>query len=264
MEIKQELHQNDLCCHTPSFAAEHHFFHWHENYEICRVENKPCSFRIDGKLFKAEVGDIVVILPHTVHQFIIESDDTKITILHFPLKALLGLGENVKPLERLIPYANLDENFKEKLNTLFSILLKEGADITEENSLYFEMIAASLHALLQCKFSTDDVGNKKHRDLFLKMSEYISTHYKEEINLNCVSRALDIPRNKASDLFKRYGGIGINDYINTLRIEFANELMKSGSTVSEAAFSSGFSCIRTFNNVYKSIMKLSPTEFLNE
>lgn len=264
MEIKKEVHHNDLCCHTPSFKAEHHFFHWHENFEICRVENIPCSFRIDGKLYRAEVGDILVIPPHIVHQFIIEKSGTNITVLQFPIKVLLGLGKSIKPLEHYISSVDFSAEFKEKLNLLFSLMLKEKAEIYADNNLYFGSVVVALYALLQSKFSTHDSHDKKHRDEFFKMVDYINRNYKEEINLNSLAADLYISRNHASDLFKKYSGISVNDYINTLRIRAANSMIKEGSTISNAALSSGFSCIRTFNNVYKNIMGFSPSEFLNK
>ena len=264
MEIRKEAHNLDLCCHTPSFAAEHHFFHWHENFEICRVEATPCSFRIDGKLFKAEAGDIVVIPPHTVHQFIIESDDTEITILQFPLKVLLNFGRNFNHLQYHISAADLDANFTKKVDMLFSLLLQEHAATLADSNLYFASLAVSLYSLLQSKFSTVSKRTTKHRDEFFSMVEYINNHYKEDLNLNSLSSALYMSRNKVSDLFKTYAGISVNDYINALRIRSANSLLKDGISISDAAFSSGFSCIRTFNNVYKNITGLSPTEFLNK
>ena len=125
---------------------------------------------------------------------------------------------------------------------------------------------ASKSAITAGKLSAQRAGHRVQPAAVINFSmvEYINNHYKEDLNLNSLSSALYMSRNKVSDLFKTYAGISVNDYINTLRIRSANSLLKDGVSISEAAFSSGFGCIRTFNNVYKNITGLSPTEFLNK
>ena len=114
-----------ICCHTINFKAGHEFFHWHENFEICRLQRNNCTFRIDGKIYRAKEGDIVVIPPHIAHQFIIEKDDTDIHILQFPLSLLLHLGEGIMPLEHHIKCDEFstDPIFSERLDSLMKFML---------------------------------------------------------------------------------------------------------------------------------------------
>ena len=83
MEILREVSRSDIICHTKSFSQSAHAFHWHNKFEICRVLNSSCHFRIDGNLIEANAGDIIAIDERVVHQFIIDNDDTKIIILQF-------------------------------------------------------------------------------------------------------------------------------------------------------------------------------------
>ena len=265
MEIKKEITHSKICCHTLSYPAEPLFFHWHENFEICRVATKGCTFRIDGRLYKAEVGDIVTIPPHTVHQFIIEHPDTEIDILQFPLSLLIYSSEVTQQLKPHIKYSEFQALGKqeEKASTLLRFMLDENNSKNIGENPFFESLVVSFYLLLQKHFPAKKTVDGKHRDDFFKITEYINTHYREEINLNSVAKALYFSRNKASEIFKKYSGLSINEYINNLRIKSANHLLKEGCTATEAATACGFSNIRTFNNVYKKLMGITPSQYIS-
>ena len=74
--------------------------------------------------------------------------------------------------------------------------------------------------------------------------------------------ALYISREKLSSVFLQYAGISCKQYINTLRVDYANRLMMEGMDVTTASLKSGFGSIRTFNSVYKGIMGMNPTEYI--
>ena len=266
MELQQELTNSKICCHTISFDKGLEFFHWHESFEICRVEKKNCTFRIDGKLYPAKEGDIVVIPPHIAHQFIIEEDGTDILVLQFPLKLLLHLGEDALPLIHHIKCDEFstDSIFSERLEALLQFMLQEHFVAENEENPLLSSFVVSFYLLLQSRFAEREEKGKKGRKDFFKIVDYINLHFTEEINQNALASALYMSRGKLAEVFKRYSGISVNDYINTLRINRVNQLLKSGHTATEAALTSGFSTIRTFNNVYKTVMNMTPTEYLNQ
>jgi transcriptional regulator GlxA family with amidase domain len=55
--------------------------------------------------------------------------------------------------------------------------------------------------------------------------------------------------------------MSLNEYIYSLRIKKANYLMKQGCSITEAALCSGFQSVRTFNNTYKKITGIVPSEY---
>ena len=57
-------------------------------------------------------------------------------------------------------------------------------------------------------------------------------------------------------------GIGFSDFINTLRVEHACELLEKGRSITDVAFASGFSSIRSFNRLFSRNMGMTPTEFI--
>ena len=66
-------------------------------------------------------------------------------------------------------------------------------------------------------------------------------------------------RGKLSKIFSKYSSMSVNNYLNNLRINKANELLKDGCSVTQAAFESGFQSVRTFNNTYKNLTGTTPS-----
>ena len=56
----------------------------------------------------------------------------------------------------------------------------------------------------------------------------------------------------------------MSEYINKLRIKNANLMLAQGASITEASMESGFRSIRTFNNVYKGIMSMTPSEYVRK
>ncbi len=268
MEIVQEIRKSEIVCHTRKYKQAQSHFHWHENYEICQVLRKPCNFRVDGQLIEANVGDIIAINEHIIHQFLIPNDDTDIRVFQFPLKILMNFSSSIEPLkvhikrEEILSVPELEQ----KLDTLFDMMEKEGKVKKVYENPFLQSIAASVYLLLERHFSVSQsvFAKNKDRQIFYKIVEYINEHFKEEISVGSISGELYLSRGRLAEVFKKYSGVSITEYISALRINNANYMLMKGATMTEAALESGFSSVRTFNNVYKSIMAMTPSEYVRK
>lgn len=268
MEIVQETTKSEISCRTGIYLKSDLSFHWHENVEICRILNKPCRFRIDGEIIYANPGDIITIGEQVIHQFLIDEDDTQIQIFQFFPKILLNISYGILPLKTHITAEETAKSpeLKGNIDALFSMLAHEHRAKTAEENPFACSLAVSLYLFLQKNFPSEIEFSraKSDRSDFYKIADYINEHFCEDINVNSISKEFFISRTKLSRIFKKYSGTGINEYLNTLRIKNANYLIENGTSITDAALSSGFSSIRTFNNVYKIIMKTTPSEHLKK
>ncbi len=267
MQIVREQKRFDLFCKIKTCnLSEVHPFHWHENYEVCQVINKPCGFRIDGKTVDAVPGDIVTISEQTVHQFIIKEDGTDIRVIQFNPNILFGVTEKILPLKMHIPYSEIQKNeaLKNNLDSLLNLMeCEENTDNSETNN-YFKSITAALYFFLQQYFpeAFRFHSGKSAKSDFYRIVEYINEHFTENITVNSITSHFYFSRGKLTSVFKKYAGISINEYITQLRIKNANKLLLQGQSSTVAALSSGFESIRTFNNCYKKIMGITPSEYV--
>ena len=150
----------------------------------------------------------------------------------------------------------------QKLERLFELMEAEGSNYACQENPYLQSLAVSLYFLLMCSFSNGKSGtsNSKEKNTFFRILEYVNTNYTNDITVQSIAASLYLSRNTASSIFSKYSGTTLNAYINTLRINKANQLMKQGCNITEAALESGFQSIRNFNIVYKRITGLTPTQ----
>ena len=90
---------------------------------------------------------------------------------------------------------------------------------------------------------------------------YCNDNYTEDISLESVARALHVSRYHVSHVFSRLG-VGFCEYINTLRITKACELLKKSQlSVSQIAYDVGYGSIRTFNRAFLKITGKTPRQY---
>ena len=266
MRIFHENQLNEMQIRIlPGNLLTHHRFHWHENCEICYLMNKPSDFWVDGEMIKANTGDIVVINEYTVHDFRVKEKDTDFKLLFFRAKTVMNPDVEILPLKTHITAEEIKkiDGLDEKIQALYSLIWsEESAKRVEDNSLMKTLIA-SLYLLLMRYFpGKADKKIQKQRMEFYKIVNYINEHYKENINVKTLSENLYMTRVKISQLFLKYSDMKINDYIDKIRVDNVNVLLQNGANITEAGLESGFPTVRTFNNTYKRIMKISPSQYL--
>ena len=239
---------------------------WHENYELCELMNKPCRFLVDGQYIDAQKGDILCIPERDVHGYFVDAEETKFRIIQFSTKIFLNTNFSIKPIKAHITAGEIDAiaGLREKIDHLTAILEKESRGSEIKNNPIFSMVCESIYFLLMRHFPAE--GDRKisrfDRELFFKVIEYVNNHYMEDVNINSVAEQMCISRNRLVRMFELYSGRSLKYYIDELRIAHANRLLNQGSNVTEAAIGSGYQCIRTFNNVYKTHMGLTPSEYI--
>ncbi len=91
---------------------------------------------------------------------------------------------------------------------------------------------------------------------------YIRENFTEDISREGLAAMVDIHPDTLGRFFKIYANMRIGDYINELRINAATrKLLESDATIITIAFEAGFDSLRTFNRVFRKIMKMTPEEY---
>ncbi len=96
---------------------------------------------------------------------------------------------------------------------------------------------------------------KEGKAIVIKVMNYVQENYADcNLNLNSLAEGLGKNSRYISRTFKKEMETGILDYINSVRIEKARELMATGKyTVQEAAEAVGYSNVRTFRRAFEKI-----------
>lgn len=106
-------------------------------------------------------------------------------------------------------------------------------------------------------------ANKNSENLLSVIVDYVDTHYREkDITLRSVADIFSYTEKYLSHFFKSKMGIGFNEYVNNLRLQYALNLVNSGGlSVSEVALKCGFSDPLYFSKVFKKKTGKAPSEY---
>ena len=266
MQITREHTVKEITCRTAVYNNNYRPFHWHENIEICQINNNFGNFLVDGNMVEAKKGDIVVIGEQTVHQFLITAPSTVIRIFQMSPKALFDKDISIKPVRTHITAEEIDSvpHLRERLETMLDIVENDGGSRVIGEKPYMKSVAASVYYMLMHHFpGNTDTKSTKERQLFYKITDYVNENFARDITVQSIAEALYVSRGKVGNVFTKYSGTSLNRYLNSVRIKNANILMDSGYGVSQAALESGFQNLRTFNEAYKKLMGITPSEYLS-
>ena len=93
---------------------------------------------------------------------------------------------------------------------------------------------------------------------------YLNQNFQNDISLQSLSATFGYNQTYLSRYFKNCFGVGINHYVNVLRLRNALLLMqKEKNTHTFCALESGFSSIRTFYRVFKQEFGCTPAEYMS-
>ena len=96
----------------------------------------------------------------------------------------------------------------------------------------------------------------------LKVQQYISEHYRDEIHLNTLADMVGMAPTAFSRFFKQRTGKKLSDYITDIRLGHAARLLVDTTmSVAEICYDCGFNNLSNFNRIFKRKKSCPPTEF---
>ena len=232
MEIVQEPTRSVMICHKRIYPADSLPFHWHEHYEFFQPLDKPCHFLINGQLIHAQPGDLLAINEQTVHRLTVDHPNTLARVVQFPVHILLPTVSAIKPLQPHITQAEISAvpGLREALDHLFEIMDREHRVPLSEGNPFLQSLCSAVYFLLMRHFAAEEasVAAGNERNEFYKVVEFINRNYTTRINIQTVAGRLHISRGRLARLFRKYAGMDLNEYINTLRIKQVNQMLLQG------------------------------------
>lgn len=105
---------------------------------------------------------------------------------------------------------------------------------------------------------------KEKTDFISVATNYIETNYSRSFDISVLAKTLNVSRSHFTTTFTQKVGETPHAYLNKIRIEKAKEFLSTTSlSITEIAYSVGFSSLERFSDAFKKQTNLSPKNFRN-
>ena len=229
------------------------FTHYHSTYELYYLEAGKRDYLVEDKFFTISAGDFVLIKPNMLHR----------TNGGYSLRTLVGfspafLQKTYTPAAAkhiLKCFDNVlispPEEMQGELKGLLHSLSKDSNPIDFASDL-----GVLLRKLSKC-------GSDNHYDKRMStIIKFINQNYPEIRSIEDVADRLHISKYYLCRLFKDATGTTLIDYINTIKVKNACKFLETtNKDMLEISQICGFNSSAYFSNVFKKIMKDSPSEY---
>ena len=231
--------------------------HIHSHVEFIYLTEGSSVATLDNKEYLFRAGECFVAFSNQIHYY---HDVTPIN--GFMVIFLPELFEDYIELFRkktpLFPVVNLQQISEE-----VSVQLEKICERKKLGLPFHETVAKGLFmALLGEMFSQMEFqDNPTEQEAIKRILKYCVEHYTEPIDLEILSKELYLNKDYISHVFKERMHMNYKDFVNKLRVEHASRLLKKCMRITEVAYESGFSSVRTFNRAFQKYMLMSPREY---
>lgn len=251
--------------------------HKHEVFELNYVENAAGVVRIVGDSSET-IGnsELVLItspdLEHVWTQGTCRSDDIReITVQFFldftspdsifnrtPLlsikklfeKARKGVAFTEEAIAKARPHLYKLSGMTDKFYAVMELL----------TALYELSLADGTRELATSSFAKVDVESNSRR--ILKVKEYISKHFTEELRLADLADLVGMSPSSFSRFFKLRTSKTLSEYMVDIRLGVAaRKLVDTTESVSEICYACGFNTLSNFNRLFRKHKGCNPSEF---
>lgn len=243
--------------------------HFHRSYEIYYLLENDVNYYINNKVYHLTPGTVIVVPPNTIHTTrSLNQTDRKRILINLPLRYIDSfLQDDPDLLKKLhTPPFNITGEKREKIEGLFFAILKEFNEITPRKVLIKSLLGQlliELGEISQANFKSyitdcDDAPTKRMLDII----DYINLHYREKITLDTLSQTFFLNPSYISRSFKDKFNFSFLDYLRTVRVKEACQLLENSSLkLEEIAESTGFNDSTDLCRTFKSIMRTTPSKY---
>ncbi|MFU0919750.1 AraC family transcriptional regulator [Kluyvera sichuanensis] len=252
------------------FANTVRYQHWHQCLEILYVEEGFGVVIVDNRQYTMRPGRLFFFPPFTLHKIMVDEkaqDSYRRTIIHVDQHAIATLlrhfPENHQRLQALSArgrpafVADLADQHAH-IDHLFGLY----ARMSNASGLSTEQITCMLMTLFNMLPPAQEKMPEAGRGIASSVMFWIEENYRQKFSLDELAQELGKSRSYLSRRFHAETGENIHDYLNTIRLRRACELLlHSVLPVSEIAAQVGFSEVTYFISSFKKGIGETPLQY---
>ncbi|MBQ8657875.1 MAG: helix-turn-helix transcriptional regulator [Clostridia bacterium] len=245
----------------------------HNLIEILYLKAGEVTYSIDGKIFKARKGDLIVINQQEFHSLNISTDQPFHRLnIHFSPDFIPRLSSVdllrpfslTKRYQHLIPKQLVE---KSKIPAIFTKISKTASVkspyrmpnliillqqlIIEINQVVDLLLNDNLHL----------ISSPTHINPYIvKTIEYINLHLENPISVDDIANEIGLAKDYLRHLFKDSIGVTLSDYIEIQKMQTALILLRQGNSPKNVSLMLGYDNYTTFFLQFKKVFNILPSQ----
>ena len=238
-----------------------------DEYVFTYIAGGSAEFFLGGNRFFLKTGDMIVMPPKAAHIIASKGDEPLVQyIFHFDY---YDTPDPEIPWGSNVFVATVTDAEKYDVCNNYLRMYKE---YDEKRPGYRTMLTGIALQLLVPYFRsagslTQPDRNDAKTKSWVHIENAVSYIYKNlcatELDNQQIADAVGVSANYLTKLFQDHLGISLHTYMLNIRIERAKQLMyKDNKSLTEVAYQCGFSGIHVFSKIFKKIVGMSPSKFL--
>lgn len=236
--------------------------HSHDYYVLSLIERGRQSFTHKGTKYRTPPGGLILINPGVVHTG--EAADTQGFELRalYPSTSLMEKAVFELTGRRALPF------FKEALvnhhwatNSVSSLhkAILAGAEMLECESRILWMMTRLIKLYADIGSSEGNLGKEKRA--IQQVRQYIDEHFAESVTLSMLAQLVSFSPYYLLRAFQAEVGMPPYAYLESVRIQHTQQLIKAGLPLAEVAAEVGFSSQSHMTRQFKKIIGVTPGQY---
>ncbi len=233
--------------------------HKHDTYEIYYITKGNCCYFIENKTFYLMPGDIIIIPPGVTHNT--EYHNT----VHS--RKLINCSYHYVPeiTRKEISSVPLLYRNSDTVDTINDFFNKIEYEYTHTDKTFDGVLMCYAHLIFYLISRSPNMNPEKdeNKHYIEDALEFIQENFTTHISLVDLARRYFISEEHFSRTFKKKTGFNFNEYINVLRLQKAESLLKqlNATPITDIATQCGFNDSNYFSLKFKKFYGISPKKY---
>ena len=251
--------------------------HHHDFYEVYFFLNGQVEYWVEGRIYRLEPGDLLLINPMELHRPIVGKSGLYERIVLWVDRAWLEKFSDES--------ASLTQCFDGALSTHTNLLRPSAGQRASVRSRLSELVQESYGdggyagtqyatgVLLQFMAELNrmalhtggqEPAPNEPETLVSRVLAYVSAHYSEELSLEALAQMFYVSKYHLSHEFSRAVGVGVYRYVMLKRLQMARQMLAEGMAPGEVCTACGFRDYTNFYRAFRTEYGAGPREYTGE
>ena len=243
-----------------SFLRENFSFysHIHQQVELVYVHGGEVLVTVDDQEQLLQENELAIVFPNTVHSYR-SNANSQVFLLIFSM-AMVSEYEKALTMTRPQNPFLVEEQIHEDIPCVLRSLGLD-RECCSSKRLRKGYLLVLLGRIIE-RLELVQVTTGEDVNLIRRLLVFMNEHFRENISLDQVAQELQVSKFHLSRCFSQKIGCNFNEYINALRVQYAeNLLMTSHLSITDISFEVGFEGISTFYRAFWKNYGESPGQY---